>query len=59
MAKYLAAPLVIFAVMAGWIWVQWAYARFARRHPELGPYRSADGSCGGGCACKGGTCERA
>jgi hypothetical protein len=58
MAKALAATAVVFVVLVGWIWVQQAYARFAARHPELGPFRSPDGACGGGCSCKGGSCER-
>ena len=57
MAKVLVAVPAIFLVMVGWIWVDNAYRRFARRHPQLGPYRS-EGGCGGGCACHGGTCER-
>ncbi len=58
MVKALAAAAVIFAVMAGWLWVQTAYARFALRHPELGPFRGDGGGCGGGCACGKGGCER-
>jgi hypothetical protein len=58
MVRFLVASLVIFGVLAGWIWVQVAYARFAARHPELGPFRSPDGGCGGGCSCRGGSCER-
>ena len=58
MARFLVASLVIFAVLIGWIWVQSAYARFAARHPELGPYRSGEGGCGGGCSCGSGACER-
>ena len=57
MARFLVASLVIFGVLVGWVWVQSAYARFAARHPELGPYRS-EGGCGGGCSCRGGGCEQ-
>jgi hypothetical protein len=57
MARFLIASLVIFGVLVGWIWVQATYARFAARHPELGPFRS-DGGCGGGCSCRDGGCER-
>jgi len=57
MVKALTASLVIFGVMLGWLWVQAAYARFARRYPELGPFRG-DGGCGGGCSCGKGNCER-
>jgi hypothetical protein len=58
MARALVAALAIFAILVGWLWVQRTYARFAASHPELGPFRTPDGSCGGGCACKGGSCER-
>ncbi len=58
MLRVLAASGLIFAVMVGWIWVQQRYARFAAAHPQLGPFRSPDGSCGGGCACGSGSCER-
>jgi hypothetical protein len=58
MVKALVATLVIFCVMVGWLWVQGAYARFAARHPDLGPYRTEGGGCGGGCACHGGACGR-
>lgn len=54
MANFLAASLIIFAVLAGWVWVQQIYAAFAARHPELGPFRSEEG----GCACGNGHCER-
>lgn len=54
MAELVLAPLIIFAVLAGWVWVQRLYADFARRHPELGPYRKE----GGGCSCGSGHCER-
>lgn len=53
MAEYLAAVLIIFAVLAGWVWVQHRYRRFAARHPELGPFRGE-----GGCSCHQGHCER-
>lgn len=58
MVRFLAASLVIFSVLWGWIWVQAAYARFALRHPELGPFRGEGGGCGGGCSCSSGSCER-
>ncbi|KAA6183789.1 hypothetical protein F2Q65_14650 [Thiohalocapsa marina] len=54
MAKLALAVLIIFTVLAGWVWVQQRYARFARQHPELGPYRPE----GGGCSCGSGHCER-
>lgn len=58
MVKFLAASLIIFGVLAGWIWVQQAYAAFARRNPELGPFRRGEGGCRGGCSCSGGQCTR-
>jgi hypothetical protein len=57
MANFLMASIVIFAILVGWVWVQQRYAAFARQNPRLGPFRPADGSCGGGCACKQGHCE--
>ena len=56
MAKAILAAGVIFGVMVGWLYVQDLYRRFARRHPELGPYRS-EGGCGGSCACGKGSCR--
>ena len=56
MAKFLLAPLVVFAVLAGWIWIQRTYARFAAGHPELGPFRDEDGGCG--CCAQRDRCER-
>ena len=49
MVEWLTASLFLFLVLVGWMGVQQAYARFARRHPELGPFRAPDGGCGGGC----------
>ena len=57
MARAIIASLIIFAVLAGWVWVQQRYAAFARQNPRLGPFRAPEGSCGGGCACKGGQCQ--
>lgn len=56
MVNALAACLIIFIVLVGWVLVQQRYATFMRKHPQLGPYRSPDGSCGGSCACKIGQC---
>ena len=58
MARLILTPLVIFGVLLGWIWVQGAYARFASRHPERGPYREDGGGCGGGCCSGRGHCGR-
>ena len=58
MAKVLIADAVIFGVLAAWVWVQQAYAAFARRHPELGPFRREGAGCGsGGCGCSGKRCD--
>ncbi|MCG6984929.1 MAG: hypothetical protein LJE61_06995 [Thiocapsa sp.] len=54
MVSVVSASLVIFLVLAGWIWVQQLYARFAARYPELGPFRKEEA----GCACGSGHCER-
>ncbi len=55
MVKAILAGGVIFGVMVGWLYVQELYRRFARRHPELGPYRG-EGGCGGSCSCRKGGC---
>ncbi len=54
MAKFLTASAVIFAVLVLWTSVQRAYLAFARRHPQLGPFRAS----GGGCSCSSGRCSR-
>jgi hypothetical protein len=62
MSRYLIAIGLILGLMVGWIAVERLYRRFARRHPELGPFRKAGGGCGGHCgggACGGGACETA
>lgn len=46
MADYLVVVGLIFAVMIGGIAVDRLYARFARRNPQLGPFRKNDGGCG-------------
>lgn len=46
MSIYLTVIGLIFAVMAGGIAVDRLYAHFARRNPELGPFRKNDGGCG-------------
>ncbi len=60
MTKYLVAIGLIFALMAGGILVQALYRRFARRHPELGPFRedkSGCGACTAGSGCSGPSCS--
>ena len=46
MSTYLTVIGLIFAIMIGGIAVDRVYARFARRNPELGPFRRNDGGCG-------------
>jgi hypothetical protein len=46
MTIYLTVIGLIFAIMIGGIAVDRIYARFARRNPELGPFRKNDGGCG-------------
>ncbi|MEE9357709.1 hypothetical protein [Candidatus Vondammii sp. HM_W22] len=58
MLKMLLAGAVIMAVLVGWILVQNMARRFARHHPEFGPYQEKRG-CGGNCSCSGGdACQR-
>lgn len=58
MLTYLSTIGLILALLLGWIAVQGAYARFSRRHPELGPFREEGGGCGtcSGGGCSGGSC---
>jgi hypothetical protein len=55
MVEFVLASAVIFLVMVAWLYVQDLYRRFARYHPELGPFRS-EGSCDGSCSCRQGSC---
>jgi hypothetical protein len=60
MTTYLAAIGVILAILLFGIVVQRFYQLFARRHPELGPFRDAGkgcGSCSAGSGCGGGSCD--
>ena len=60
MSRYLVAIGLILALMLGGLAVERLYRRFARRHPELGPFRQEGGGCSGNCgggACAGGACE--
>lgn len=52
MTTYLLTIGLILAITLGGIFVDQAYRRFARRHPELGPFRK-EGGCG---SCSGGHC---
>lgn len=57
MFRYLIAVVLVFAVLAGWIAVQYAARRFAARHPEFDRDRDAGEGCGS-CGCHGLRCER-
>jgi len=47
------AVLIILAMLAGWIGVQFLARSFAARHPEFGPAREDGEGCGGLlCLCK-------
>lgn len=46
MATYLVTVGLILILLLAWVLVQQAYRLFARRHPELGPFRSEGGGCG-------------
>lgn len=49
MVDFILAPLAIFILFGGWLWVQKLSRDFAIHHPELGPYREEGSGCGGGC----------
>ncbi|MCG5501159.1 hypothetical protein [Ectothiorhodospira lacustris] len=51
MMTYLLAVGLIFLMFAGWVLVQAAARRLARRHPELGPFREGGGCGTGQCGC--------
>ena len=46
MKLYLVTIGLIFSVTLGGILVDRLYNRFARRNPQLGPFRKNDGGCG-------------
>ncbi len=46
MTTYLIAIGLIFAIMAGGIFVQRLYRRYAQNNPELGPFRDENSGCG-------------
>ncbi|MGB5639861.1 MAG: hypothetical protein WBM63_12125 [Sedimenticolaceae bacterium] len=56
MVEFVSASALILAVMVGWLYVQDLYARFAIRHPELGPYRKQGGCGDGSCSRSQGGC---
>lgn len=49
-SRYLVAAGVILGIALCWVGVQYAYRRFAWRHPEFGPIREIFG-CGMACTC--------
>lgn len=55
LAQLLLTVGLILGLLLAWIAVQRAYGLFARRHPELGPFRDEDSGCG---SCAGGGCGR-
>ncbi len=60
MSTYLIAIGLILVIMLFGIVVQRFYKLFARRHPELGPFRGDSkgcGSCSAGSGCSGGSCD--
>jgi hypothetical protein len=60
MSIYLLTIGLILLIMLAGMLVDRVYKGFARRHPELGPFRREGGGCGGHCgssACGGGGCE--
>ncbi len=58
MSVYLVTIGLILLIMLAGIVVDRFYKLFARRHPELGPFRKEAGGCGGHCGgCGGGSCE--
>lgn len=58
MLDFIIASALIMAMLVGWILVQQLARRFARRHPEFGPYVEKRG-CGDSCSCSGGdSCQK-
>lgn len=60
LSRYLITIALILLIMLAGIVVDRFYKGFARRHPELGPFRKEGGGCGGHCgsgACGGGSCD--
>jgi len=49
MVDFIVAPIAIFVLFGGWLLVQDISRKFAKRHPEFGPYREEGSGCGGGC----------
>jgi hypothetical protein len=59
MSTYLVTIGLLLILLLGWVAVQRVYQVFARRHPELGPFRDDGAGCGacgrggGGVGCGG------
>ena len=58
MWQYIVGMLLVPALLIGWLVVQQVARRFAKTHPEFGPYREEGGGCGNSCGCKGSSCQR-
>ena len=54
--RYLIAIGVVFFTLLAFILVERLYRRFAKCNPQLGPFRSRDGGCGGCAAAE--TCSK-
>lgn len=54
MRAYLLTVGLVFGLLLAGILVDRTYRRFAARHPQLGPFRKADGGCG--CCASHGRC---
>jgi len=60
LSRYLITIGLILLIMLAGIVVDRFYRLFARRHPELGPFRKEGGGCGGPCCsgtCGGNACD--
>ena len=58
MLNFIIAVLVIFGLLAGWIFVQQAARQFAARHPQFGPAKEEGLGCGKNCGCQAGRCNK-
>ncbi len=59
MSAYLITIALIFGVVMAGVLVDRVYREFARKNPQLGPFRDTDkcGSCSGGSGCSGKSCD--
>lgn len=62
MMTYLVTVSLILALLLTGLGVNRLYQDFARRHPQLGPFRDSEahgcGSCSGGRGCSGDRCQK-